>query len=256
MTKIILIFGYGKWAKKIIKFLKNTKKFTEIYIKTSEKFFKIYPNKKEFKLKSFKNKIKNIRYFHICAPTHKHYEIIKSNNLKYVKLIVEKPLIKKKNELNKIKTYFKYNKIIVNYIDLYNPLLGIIKKKIDKISSLNIEFGNKSLFKKKNECISEWLDHALAILLFLFKKFSKFQIIYYKNKKINKQYFDILHLQYYFRNKITDVKLNMRFPVQERLITIKEENFVTTFNLRKKNTINQSNNLNLLYNNLKNSKLN
>jgi hypothetical protein len=262
MRKKILIFGYGKWAKKIIRFLKKKKTFTEIYIKTSKRFFKIYPEKRKFILKNFDNQISKIKYFHICAPTSKHYEIIELNNFRKVKLIIEKPLINKNNELSKIKPFFKYNKIIVNYIDLYNPLLQSIKKKINTITSLNIEFGSKSLFKKKDESIDEWLDHPLAILLFLFKKFPDFKIIHYRNKKIKRQYIDMLHLQYYFENKIINVKLNMKFPVLERLITIKKKNLITKINLRKKIKnknqkikIDNDNSLNLLYNDFEKSKI-
>ena len=262
MKKIILIFGYGKWAKKIIRFLKNKKTFTEIYIKTSKRFLKIHPEKKELKLESFDSKINKIRYFHICAPTSKHYKIIETNNFRKVNLIIEKPLINKNNELNKIRPFFKYNKIIVNYIDLYNPLLQNIKKEINAITSLNIEFGNKSLFKKKDESIDEWLDHPLAILLFLFKKFPDFKVIHYRNEIIKNQYIDMLHLQYYFKNKIINVKLNMKFPLLERLITLKKKNLITKINLKKKIRnknqkikIGKDNSLNLLYNDLEKSKI-
>ena len=48
----ILIFGYGKWAKKIIRYLKSSKKFKKIYVKTSSNFFIIYPQKKKFRFQT------------------------------------------------------------------------------------------------------------------------------------------------------------------------------------------------------------
>ena len=106
MKNTILIFGYGKWAKKIVKFLKKYKKFDEVYIKTSSKFFKIYPRKKVIELENFENIIKTFKYFHICTPVKSHYEIVKMNNLNNVKLVIEKPLVKKKNRFKKDKAFF------------------------------------------------------------------------------------------------------------------------------------------------------
>jgi hypothetical protein len=72
----------------------------------------------------------------------------------------------------------------------------------------------------------------------------------------------MLHLQYYFKNKIINVKLNMKFPLLERLITFKKKNLITKINLKKKIRnknqkikIGKDNSLNLLYNDLEKSKI-
>ena len=248
MIKTILIFGYGKWAKKIIKFLKEHKKFDEVYVKTSSKFFKIYPQKKIIRLKNFENVIKTFKYFHICTPAKSHYAIIKKNNLNKVNLIIEKPLVEKKLHLKNIKSFFNSNKIIVNYIDLYNPHLLKISKKKQKISNLDIEFGNKTSFEKKNKCLTEWLDHPLAIILFLFKKFGKFQIINCTHCKIQNKYYEILNLKYAIKNVSINIKINNKFPASTRNVSIsyKSKTIKHNFNQKTKN----KNNFNFLYKDL------
>lgn len=261
MKNTILIFGYGKWAKKIVKFLKKYKKFDEVYIKTSFKFFKIYPRKKVIELENFENVIKTFKYFHICTPVKSHYEIVKMNNLNNVKLVIEKPLVKKKIDLKKIKPFFNSSKIIINYIDLYNPQLQEINKKIHKISNLDIEFGNKTFFKNKNECLNEWLDHPLAIILFLFKKFGKFQLINCKHCGIKNNYYEILNLRYVLKNVIINIKINNKFPASKRVISISDKSKIIKFNFnskiknKDKNSLNK-NNLNFLYEDLKSVKNN
>jgi len=261
MIKTILIFGYGKWVKKIVKFLKESKKFDEVYIKTSSKFFKIYPQKKEINLENFENIIKTFKYFHICTPAKSHYEIVKINNLNNVKLIIEKPVVEKKLDLNKIKPFFNSNKIIINYIDLYNPLLIKIRKKIDKISNLNIEFGNKTSFKNRNECLTEWLDHPLAIILFLFKKFGKFQLINCTHCGIKNKYYEILYLRYTIKNVTIHIKINNKFPASNRIISISNKSKIVKYNFKSKikdknKSLLNKNNLNFLYNDLKSVKNN
>jgi hypothetical protein len=261
MINTILIFGYGKWAKKIVNFLKEYKVFDEVYIKTSSKFFKIYPRKKVIEFENFENIIKTFKYFHICTPVKSHYEIVKINNLNNVKLIIEKPLVKKKIDLKKIKPFFNSNKIIINYIDLYNPQLLKISKKIHKVSNLNIEFGNKTSFKNKNECLNEWLDHPLAIILFLFKKFGKFQLINCTHCKIKNKYYEILDLRYIIKNVTIHIKINNKFPASNRIISITNKSKINEYNFNSKikdkgkNLLNK-NNLNFLYEDLKSVKNN
>ena len=261
MINTILIFGYGKWAKKIVNFLKEYKVFDEVYIKTSSKFFKIYPRKKLIRIENFKNIIKTFKYFHICTPEKSHYEIVKINNLNNVKLIIEKPLVKNKIELKKIKPFFNSNKIIVNYIDLYNPKLLRITRKIEKISNLNIEFGNKTSFKNKNECLNEWLDHPLSVILFLFKKFGKFQLINCTHCKVKNKYYEILHLKYIIKNVSVNIKINNKFPDSNRVISTKNKSKINEYNFNSKikdkgkNLLNK-NNLNFLYRDLKSVKNN
>lgn len=252
----ILIFGYGKWSQKVFQFLKKRKKFNKIYVKTSSKFFRLYPKKKEFTVKEFRSKIKNTKNIHICVPTKDHFKIVRDYNLNNKNIIIEKPLVKKKIELDKIKRFFKLNKIIVNYIDLYNPLLLKIKKKINYIENLNIDFGNKELYLKKYDCLNEWLDHPLAIILFLFNKFSKLRLIYYENIKQKKKYFEKIHLRYNYKKININIKINTNFPKSYRKICVEKKSGSIKINLRKIPKSVNINSINFLYNDLKTKKIN
>ena len=254
--KAILIFGHGKWSQKVIGFLKKSKSFDSIYIKTSSKFFKIYPKKTEINLKEFKNHIENFKYLHICTPTKSHFGIIKFNNLNNKKIIIEKPLVKRKVDLDNIKHFFKLNKIIVNYIDLYNPLLLKVKKRINLIQNLNIDFGNNKLYLNKYDCLNEWLDHPLAIILYLFKKFTSYKIIYYENIKIKKKYFEKLHLNYCFKNISINIKINMKFPKSYRILSKEKKSITKKINLKQIPKMLNLNSINLLYGDLKSEKKN
>lgn len=256
IEKKILIFGFGKWSKTIISYLKKNNKFHKIYVKTSSEFFQIYPQKKIINIDLFRSYLNDLKYIHICTPAESHFRILKLYNLKDKRIIIEKPLVTKKNELDKIKFFFKSNKIIVNYIDLYNQNLSKIKKKINNKSILHISLGNQNLFKKKNDCLNEWLDHPLAIILSLFKKFKRFEIIYYLQKKVKNTYFEEIYLKYTFQNNFINIKINNNYPKVERVISLKNKSGSIDVNLKPKTmTINsKKNNLNFLYDDLKNSK--
>ncbi|MDA8992642.1 Gfo/Idh/MocA family oxidoreductase, partial [Candidatus Pelagibacter ubique] len=248
--KTILIFGYGSWAKKIIRYLKASKNFKEIYVKTSFKFFTIYPQKKNINLSLFEIYLKKLDIIHICVPTEKHFKIIKINKLYDKKLIVEKPLVKKINELRNIKHYFKKNKLIVNYIDLYNPNLLNIKNDLQKIINIDFYYGNKKQYNNKYECLNEWLDHPLSIVLFLFKRFSKFKVISFKVRGEKGKYFEQLKLNYKFRNKNINIMLNTNYPKSQRSIDVTNNIKVIKYKfnqVKRKNEFLKGNNLKFLY---------
>ncbi len=78
--KSILIIGYGKWANKILFFLKKKKLFNKIYIKTRNEIF-ILQNKNKKKIKVLPH-YNNIDLIHVCSPlsTHFNYFIISFGN--------------------------------------------------------------------------------------------------------------------------------------------------------------------------------
>ena len=116
-----LIVGFGKWSKKNLDYLRNKKKLKNIVIKTRDKF--IYPNLKVLS-KADNNKIvKKIDTIHICTPVESHFKYLKKfKHLK--KVIVEKPIVKKKKEFKLIKKIYKKRYFIVNYIDTFNPIIN------------------------------------------------------------------------------------------------------------------------------------
>ena len=134
--KNILIFGFGKWSKKIIKYLKLSKKFKKVYVKTTSKFFEIYPKYKIINFQNFKTYLNDFKYIHICTNTETHFQLFKLYNFNQKNLIVEKPLVNSENELKNIKFYFSSNKIIIDYIYLYSPIFKKFKYKFNSKSDL------------------------------------------------------------------------------------------------------------------------
>ena len=172
-----LIIGYGKWSKKNLKYLKNKKIFDKIIIKNRKKYF-FFHNKKPIQ-NLFKNEIlKKIKSVHICTPINNHFDHLKKYS-HFEKTIVEKPFLKKLNELNKIKKIYKNRFFWVNYIDTFSPLIDKIKKSLKKrdINQINLNYSKiNKYYKYKNEFALEWLDHPLSLILFFFKKFPKMNI--------------------------------------------------------------------------------
>ena len=177
--KNLLIIGYGKWGKKIIKNLINTKIYNDIFIKTRNAYYKY-----DFKLKNKKKLIENLKKkydrVHICVPTDQHYSVLKKY-LNIKNLSIEKPLF------DDLKYFKKINKrfIKVNYIDFYNPITKFIFKYIKekKVVSIHLNYCGKNYFKNQYFFLDEWLDHPLSLLLSIY---GKIQIKKIKISKINK----------------------------------------------------------------------
>jgi len=177
--KNLLIIGYGKWGKKIIKNLINTKIYNDIFIKTRNSYYK-YDFKLNNKKKFLENPKKKYDRVHICVPTDQHYSVLKKY-LNIKNLSIEKPLF------NDLKYFKKINKkfIKVNYIDLYNPITKFIFKYIKekKITSIHLNYCGKDYFKNQYFFLDEWLDHPLSLLL---STYNPMQLKKIKTSKINK----------------------------------------------------------------------
>lgn len=219
-----LIIGFGKWSKKIINFLEKKKFFNKIYIKNRRYYFEYKKN--SILKKTSLNKIKkNINSIHICTPLKSHYPYLKKFiNIK--KIIVEKPFLQNSNEIKKIKKLIpKKSLLYVNYTYLFNTFLINLKKDIQKkkICEITLNFSQKeNFYKKKYDCLNDWLDHPLSIILFLFDNFSDFKI----KKKIfilRKGYFEKIVLHYYFENILVKVKIN-NSNINQKNIEIKNFN--------------------------------
>ena len=205
-----IIIGYGNWAKKIVAFLKNRKIFSNIYVKTTNKYFECIKNKNISKEKFLKIQ-KKVDSVHICTPVNSHfYYLSKFINLK--RIIVEKPFLKNLSEFNKIqKMHFKKSLLYVNYTYLFSPILLSLKKEINKKSNKKIilNFSKKnSFYKKKFDCINDWLDHPLSIILYLFKSYPKFKIIK-KDFLKKKGFYEKLVLNYFYKNLVVEIRINI-----------------------------------------------
>ena len=218
-----IIIGYGNWAKKIIKFLKKNNYFSRIIVVTRKKQFFIFPKYKKIARKDLNNIFLKAKSVHICSNNRSHFLYIEKFVNLNKNIIVEKPFINSQKELHNINKIIKKNKkrILVNYTDLYNSFFPKIKKifynNLNNTIYLNIIYSkHDKKYKKKYQCINEWLDHPLSIILELFKFFPKFKIINFKSV---------------YKNKIINEELEVRYKLKNISI-----NFVIT-NMNKKKRI-------------------
>ena len=252
--KSILIIGYGKWARKILYFVKKNNLFKDIYIKTGSQNYIVINNH----LKKINNlpKYQNIDLVHVCSPVSTHYKYLKIFS-GHKNLIIEKPFLKNYNQFLLIKKKFPNKKrIVVNYIDLYNPLINFLQKKIkSKCSKIIIEYSNtSSLFKKRYLCTEDWLEHPLSIILFLFKKFTKYKILKKTLLKIKNKYLEKIEIEYIFKKIKIIIKINLINKKTRKIYFFNKEklNFYADLKNNKiisnKKTIIDKSNVNNLFN--------
>ena len=225
--KYHLIVGFGKWSKKNLGYLRNKKKLKNIVIKTRDKF--IYPNLKVLSEVDGNKIIKNIDSVHICTPVESHFTYLKK--FKYIKkVIVEKPIVKKKTELNSIKKIYKKKYFVVNYIDTFNPIINKAKSflKKNKFNKIVLNYSKReNFYKKKYEFANEWLDHPLSLILLFFKKFGKLEIIRHKINKKGKLYNQTIVINYKYLKFEIIVNLNNSNNVQRNIQFFNNKNIYT-----------------------------
>ncbi len=243
-----LIVGFGRWGKIIFKNIKNKGYFDNIYLQTSKYFLKYNPKKKKFS--PLKKIPPNKKFYsaHICTPIKKHYYFAK--NIKSKKIIIEKPTFEK------IKQFYIFSKkknLITNYSDLYSPGIQKIFQEFKKFKTgeFRIIYKNLTLkYKKKNECLNDWLDHPLSLIFFFFKKKLEFKIIRFERNKI-KGYFceniEILFLNRKFKI-ILSLITNSRDKRKKREFSIKNNIKSIKYNFYKSNYEVRNNKVKKLYN--------
>ena len=244
------LIGFGRYGKKyyshinqnnkfrIIKILRKNKKNSKVFTNNVEKFFQI----------------KNIDLYIIASPTYSHFRYLNLAMKKNKNIIVEKPLVKTKEEFLKFKkNLIQYKKIIlINHTDLYFKSFLELKNKIieiGKIKEIKLSYGKKDRYFLKNikEITDlpfyEWLSHPLAIINFLFKQI-KFKIEV-KENQINKNKFliqklkiffisDQIKIKLYFSNNYKQKKRNLRINGALGSLTYRGYNKKNKFILTKK----------------------
>lgn len=230
----IALIGFGKIGRRYFKVLNENKSFNLIKIlrkkryKKKKLFTKFYDKKK-----AFFNKSKNyIDAYIIASPVNTHYEYIKTILQKKKSLIIEKPIVKDVNELNKIKKLSKNinQPVLVNHTDLYNPAFQKLEKKIKLIGNfkkIKIVFGKFQKIYKINKTSDillpyfDWLSHPIAITIKLAGLPNKIEII---NKKmiIKKKFiFQKIHTRLFCKKKIVDIFFSNNYKIPKRKILIK-----------------------------------
>jgi hypothetical protein len=230
--KSILIIGYGKWARKILYFVQKNNLFKNIYIKNKNQSYIFINNY----LKKIKNlpPYQTIDLVHVCSPVATHYKYLKIF-AGHKNLIIEKPFLKNLNQLRLAKKLLSNKKNpVVNYIDLYNPLMSMLQKKIkNKCSKIILEYSNtSSLFKKKYLCAEDWLEHPLSVILLLFKKFTKFHVLHktFVNKK--NKFFERIEIEYVIQQIKIIIRININNKSSRKIYVYNSKDLKFIFNLK------------------------
>lgn len=248
--KSILIIGDGKWGNKVLAFIIKNKLFDLIYVKSRKKTF-LFKKKIKTEIKYLPN-LNTISVVHICTPLSTHYRYVKKF-LGHDNLIIEKPFLKNLKQFSKIEK--KINilgtpRVVVNYIDLYNPIINLIKKKFkNNFSKIVFEYSNpESFFEKKYLCTEDWLEHPLSLILLLFKKFTKFQIITKDFVYKKKNFLEKIKIQYLFNKKKAIIEINLKNKKKRGIYLFKDNKLIFFADLKNYKTKNDS--LFYLYNSL------
>ena len=170
---------------------------------------------------------------HICTPVDSHFEYLKKfKSIK--KVIVEKPIVKRKIQLLSLKKIYKNKSLIVNYIDTFNPLIDKINNYIKKnnVNKIVLNYSKRKIYyKKKYDFAEDWLDHPLSLILLFFKKFNKLKI---QNNLINKKnnlYNQTIVIKYKYLRFEIFININTTKKTQRNMkIFCNKNNFIFNFN--------------------------
>tara|TARA_B110000977_G_C11090166_1_gene496437 strand:- start:2026 stop:2925 length:900 start_codon:yes stop_codon:yes gene_type:complete len=242
MNKIVII-GYGSAGRRHARIINNNFKNIEINILTKQRVKKF---------RSFKNlnEIKKINpdYIIIASETIKHLNQLKylEKNFKNKKILIEKPLFHKSNNL-----IFKRNNIFINYNLRFNPYIQKLKKFLDKkfiydiklITNSYLPNWRKNISYKKNYSVDKSkgggvildLSHDIDIIMSLFNKVSINYVSFGRKSNLTKNSEDFLYLN--ARSNKVNISLDINYYSRNelRLIFVDGRNF--SLNLDLKNNI-------------------
>lgn len=205
------VIGSGNWGKKIIKKLKE--------LNYSVKIIKRKDN--------FKKEIDNFDTFFIVTDDKSHYKFLKLLKKTDKKIFCEKPISRKKIEIQKIKK-FKLKNIFISDISNYYPNFNFKNKNFIYRSKIDKDKSNDT--KKRFDLLYRFLYHDIGYLIKKLKnvKINKLKIInskgylelnfYIKNRFFNFKYVTNKKKTYTFNNKkVYSNKDNLKIMINDFL---------------------------------------
>jgi hypothetical protein len=166
------IIGFGRWGKKVFFNKILNKKFSIVFTRSKNR--NISKNIKKIYTTNSITDIKKYLYFfdsaHICTPYDSHFRIAKFLIENKKNVIIEKPITNSLSKINKLeKLANNHNvKVIVNYNDIYDPGILLLKnfQKKNSIKKIKISYSSQKKYLTKFDFIYDWLDHVLIIINF------------------------------------------------------------------------------------------
>ena len=217
------VIGSGNWGKKIIKKLRELNYSVKIISRKD----------------NFKKEINKFNNFFIVTDDKSHFKFLKLLKDTDKKIFCEKPISRKKKELEKIKK-FKFKNIFISDISNYYPNLDLKNKNFIYRSKIDVNKQNKS--KKRYDLLYRFLYHDIGYLLKKLKNIevNKLKIVnskgylelnfYIKGRFFNFKYVTNKKKTYTFNNKnFYSNKDNLKIMIKDFL----ENKFNTKKNLEK-----------------------
>jgi len=207
----IVVIGSGNWGKKIIKKIRELNYSVKIITRKD----------------NFKEKINHFNTFFIVTDDESHFRFLKILKNTNNKIFCEKPISRKKIELEHIKK-FKLKNIFISDISNYYPNINLKNRNYIYRSKIDADNSNNS--KKRFDLLYRFLYHDIGYLLNKIKniKIKKLKIInskghlelnfYIKDKFFNFKYVTNKKKTYTFNNKkIYSNKDNLKIMINDFL---------------------------------------
>lgn len=190
------VIGSGNWGKKIIKKLRELNYSVKIISRKD----------------NFKKEINKFNTFFIVTDDKSHFKFLKLLKDTDKKIFCEKPISRKKNELEKIKK-FKFKNIFISDISNYYPNLNLKNKNFIYRSKIDVNKPNKS--KKRYDLLYRFLYHDIG---YLFKKLKNIDVN--KLKIVNSKGY--LELNFYIKGRFFNFKYDTN---KKKTYTFNNKNF-------------------------------
>lgn len=180
------LIGYGKMGKIYENEIKKKKGFKIIDILNNEKI-----KKKPSSIKDcFFSKKTNLLI--ISSPINSHFKYLKLAFKSKKNIIIEKPLVEKPYQLQKVIQKYKYfrEKILIHHNDVLNleKLQILNKKNLKNITKVEMIYGCNKLNNSYKKPFFDWLPHPLSVIVNFFEEPINFKILKY-SKNIKKKFF-------------------------------------------------------------------
>ena len=228
MKKKNVLIGCGEWGARHAKVLFELNELYGVYdIDTNKseilsKKFNVYQFKSINEIIKYRKEILSL---FICSSAETHYKIIFQTYKYFDNFFVEKPLVHKIKDLEKIKKLLNGKKIFVGHLMHFHPAIKKIEtilksKKLGQIKSINLKRHNLGRYRSYENVIQSFAPHDFSIIFRLFgfhyKKLNYQSFSIYKKNHIDKA-------QIFFSTK-NNVKVNLSVSwtslIKEQKITI------------------------------------
>jgi predicted dehydrogenase len=227
------LIGYGKMGKRYVREIISNKNFRIEEILNHKNL-----KKEPYLIKKFFNS-KKIDLFIISSPVHTHFKYLNHAIKANKGIIIEKPLVKNFNQLEKLihlnKDFKK--KIIIHHNDVLNlENTKLVKNLKDnkKIQKIEMFYGKRDHINLEPKPYFDWLPHPLSFITNFLGEPKKYKIQSYKRKKNKGLIKEKLNIVFNFENFEICLNFSNNFKIPSKKIIIYKNNKKTIYDGYKK----------------------